>query len=86
MMMINSVSPIRDPSYRRVRLQDGAAALFSKRVDFLAGEADEQTIFLLMFSDVLDDLRNCLGNRHSLDCSLATQLLGHHPKTTPHYN
>lgn len=61
-------------------LQDGAAALFPKRVDFLAGEAHKQTVFLLMFRDILDDFGDCLSHRQSLDSRLATQLLRHHPK------
>jgi hypothetical protein len=61
-------------------LQDGAAALFPKRINLLAGEPNEQAIFLLMFGDVFDDLGDGLSDRQSLDCSLATQLLRHHPK------
>lgn len=67
-------------------LQDGAAALFSKRVDLLAGEADEQTIFLLMFGDVFDDVRDRLSHGHPLNCSFATQLLRHHPTTNKWLN
>lgn len=63
-------------------LQDGTAALLSERIDLLAWEADEQAIFLLVLGDVFDDVRDCLGDWHSLDCSFATQLLRHHPKTT----
>lgn len=62
-------------------LQDGAAALLSEWIDLLAGEANEQAIFLLMFGDVLDDVGNSLCYRHPLNGSFATQLLRHHPKS-----
>lgn len=65
---------------RVLNLQDGAAALFPERVDLLAGEADEQAVLLFMLGDVFDDVGDGLGHWHSLDCSLATQLLRHHPK------
>lgn len=65
-------------------LQDGAAALFPEGVDLLAGESDQQAIFLFMLGDVLDDFRDSLCDWKSLDCSFATQLLRHGPKSVKH--
>jgi hypothetical protein len=82
-MMINSTEDARsDPAKSETseRLQNGAAALLSEGIDLLAGEADEQAVLLLMLGDVFDDLRHCLGDGQSLDCSFATQLFRHHPK------
>lgn len=61
-------------------LQDSAAALFPERVDLLAGESYQQAVLLLVFGDVLEDIRDGLGHGHTLDCSLATKLFRHHPK------
>lgn len=82
-MMINSDSHGREISCKAHAwkcLQDGAAAFFPKGVDLLAGEADEQTILLLMFGDVFNNVRDGLGNRQPLDGSFATELFRHHPK------
>jgi hypothetical protein len=62
-------------------LQDGAAALFSERIDLLARKANEQAIFLLVFGDVFHDVGHRLSYWHPLNGSFATQLLRHHPKT-----
>lgn len=75
--MINSVTQRTAlPS----RLQDGAAAFFAERVDLLAGEADQQAVFLLMLGDIFHDVGDGLRDGHPLDCSLTSQLLGYHPK------
>lgn len=73
--MINSAFPARSvvsQLQQKLSLQDGAGALLSERIDLLAREADEQTVFLLVLGDIFDDLGYCLGDGHSLDRSFAT--------------
>lgn len=53
-------------------LQDGTGALFTERIDFLACEADEQAIFLLVVGDELDNVSHRLGHRNTLYCSLSS--------------
>lgn len=60
-------------------LQDGTTALLSERIHLLAGEADEQAIFLLVLGDKLHDLANGLSYRNALNCSFSAQLFCHRP-------
>lgn len=76
-MMINSMTQAIAYSSR---LQDGACSLLAERIDLLAGEADKQAVFLLVLGDILHDVGDSLRDGHSLDCSLASQLFGYHPK------
>lgn len=58
-------------------LKDFTRALLTERVDFLAGEANQQAVLLLVLGNVFDDVGARLRHGHPLDVCLASQLVDH---------
>lgn len=56
------------------RLEYDAGTLFAEGIGLLRGEADEQTVFQLVFSYELHDVLDGFADRDSFDRRLATEL------------